>query len=111
MSISDPEVEANEPTAVNGDPNFVLAPTQGRPGEARRSAGAAPSPTRSSRWSRSAATSSAPASLILLSQLSPAAVNAPGQFATNIELDSLFPVAVVIALAFGGVYRVTHRRL
>ena len=30
---------------------------------------------------------------------------------TNLEIDSLFPVAVVIALASGGVYRVTHRRL
>ena len=29
----------------------------------------------------------------------------------NTQIDSLFPVAVVIALASGGVYRVTHRRL
>ena len=38
-------------------------------------------------------------------------MNAPGQLVTNIQLDSLFPVAVVIALASGGMYRVTHRRL
>ncbi len=52
-----------------------------------------------------------PLSLFLLSQLSAVAVNAPGQLVSNIQLDSLFPVAVVIALASGGVYRVTHRRL
>ena len=38
-------------------------------------------------------------------------VNAPGQLVTNMQIDSLFPVAVVIALASGGIYRVTHRRL
>src|SRR5580692_11734333 len=52
-----------------------------------------------------------PLSLVLLSQLSAGAVNAPGRLLTNLEVDSLFPVAVVIALASGGVYRVTHRRL
>jgi exopolysaccharide biosynthesis polyprenyl glycosylphosphotransferase len=52
-----------------------------------------------------------PVSLVLLSQLSAVAVNAPGRLLTNVEIDSLFPVAVVIALASGGVYRVTHRRL
>jgi exopolysaccharide biosynthesis polyprenyl glycosylphosphotransferase len=52
-----------------------------------------------------------PLSLIVLSHLSAVAVNAPRQLLTNLELDSLFPVAVVIALASGGVYRVTHRRL
>jgi exopolysaccharide biosynthesis polyprenyl glycosylphosphotransferase len=52
-----------------------------------------------------------PLSLVLLAQLSAVPVNAPGQLATNIQLDSLFPVAVVIALASGGIYRVTHRRL
>ena len=38
-------------------------------------------------------------------------VNAPSQLLTNIKIDSLFPVAVILALALGGVYRVTHRRL
>ena len=52
-----------------------------------------------------------PLSLILLSHLSAVPVNAPGQLVTNIQIDSLFPVTVVIALASGGVYRVTHRRL
>jgi exopolysaccharide biosynthesis polyprenyl glycosylphosphotransferase len=52
-----------------------------------------------------------PLSLVLLSHLSAVAVNAPGRLASNIQVDSLFPVAVVIALASGGVYRVTHRRL
>jgi exopolysaccharide biosynthesis polyprenyl glycosylphosphotransferase len=52
-----------------------------------------------------------PLSLVLLSRISAVPVNAPGQLLTNLQIDSLFPVAVVIALASGGVYRVTHRRL
>ena len=52
-----------------------------------------------------------PFSLILLSYLSAVPVNARGQLVTNLQIDSFFPVAVVIALASGGVYRVTHRRL
>jgi exopolysaccharide biosynthesis polyprenyl glycosylphosphotransferase len=52
-----------------------------------------------------------PLSLVLLSHLSAVPVNAPRQLLTNLEIDSLFPVAVVLALASGGVYRVTHRRL
>ena len=65
---------------------------------------------------RSAATSCAPASplplsLVLLAGLSSVPVNEPGQLMTNMKIDSLFPVAVVVALALGGVYRVTHRSL
>jgi exopolysaccharide biosynthesis polyprenyl glycosylphosphotransferase len=52
-----------------------------------------------------------PLSLVLLSQLSAVPVNASGQLVRNLQIDSLFPVAVVIALASGGIYRVTHRRL
>jgi exopolysaccharide biosynthesis polyprenyl glycosylphosphotransferase len=52
-----------------------------------------------------------PLSLLLLSSLSSASVNSSGRLLTNIELDSLFPVAVVLALALAGVYRVAHRRL
>jgi exopolysaccharide biosynthesis polyprenyl glycosylphosphotransferase len=52
-----------------------------------------------------------PLALVLLSRLSTVAVNAPSQLVTNIKIDSLFPVAVVLTLALGGVYRVTHRRL
>ncbi len=52
-----------------------------------------------------------PLSLVVLSHLSAVPVNGPGQLLTNVQLDSLFPVAVVVALASGGVYRVTHRRL
>ncbi len=52
-----------------------------------------------------------PLSLLLLSRLSSVRVNAPGRLLANMQVDSLFPVAVVIALALGGVYRVAHRRL
>ncbi len=52
-----------------------------------------------------------PLALLVLAEVSSVAVNATGRLMTNLEIDSLFPVAVVIALAFGGVYRVTHRSL
>ena len=52
-----------------------------------------------------------PLALLLLAQVSSVSVNAVGQLMTNLEIDSLFPVAVVVALASGGVYRVTHRSL
>ncbi len=52
-----------------------------------------------------------PLSLILLSRLSSVQPNALGQLTTNLKLDSLFPFAVVLALALGGVYRVARRRL
>ena len=52
-----------------------------------------------------------PLSLLILSMLSSVQANAAGQLITNMKIDSLFPVAVVIALAFGGIYRVTHRQL
>ena len=52
-----------------------------------------------------------PFALLVLSRLSSVPVNASGRLLANMEIDSLFPVAVVLALALGGVYRVTHRRL
>ena len=52
-----------------------------------------------------------PLSLILLSRLSSVQANPLGQLTTNLKLDSLFPFAVVLALALGGVYRVARRRL
>ena len=52
-----------------------------------------------------------PLSLLLLSSFSSASVNASGRLLTNMKLDSLFPVAVVLALALAGFYRVAHRRL
>ena len=52
-----------------------------------------------------------PFALLVLSKLSSVPVNASGRLLANMEIDSLFPVAVVLALALGGVYRVTHRRL
>ena len=49
--------------------------------------------------------------MILLSHVSSVPVNASGELLTNIRVDSLFPVALVLALALGGVYRVANRRL
>ena len=52
-----------------------------------------------------------PLSLLFLSLFSAVQVNQLDRLTVNAKLDSFFPVAVVIALAVGGVYRVTHRRL
>ena len=53
-----------------------------------------------------------PLSLLLLSRLSSASVErVRAELLANVKLDSLFPVAVVLALALGGTYRVAHRRL
>jgi len=52
-----------------------------------------------------------PLALVLLSVLSSVRANSFQLLARNISVDSFFPVAVVIALALGGMYRVTHQRL
>jgi exopolysaccharide biosynthesis polyprenyl glycosylphosphotransferase len=52
-----------------------------------------------------------PLALILLSHLSTVAVNAPRELVSNLTIDSIFPVTVVLALAIGGIYRVAHRPL
>jgi exopolysaccharide biosynthesis polyprenyl glycosylphosphotransferase len=52
-----------------------------------------------------------PLSLILLSQLSSVPVNDLGDLLSNMKVDSLFPVALVLALAVGGAYRVANRRM
>jgi exopolysaccharide biosynthesis polyprenyl glycosylphosphotransferase len=52
-----------------------------------------------------------PLSLLLLTKVSSAPPNSIHLLAQNLSYDSLFPAAVVIALALGGMYRATHRRL
>ena len=52
-----------------------------------------------------------PIALVFLSKVSSVPTNAPVMFLTNMKVDSFFPVAVVLAFAIGGVYRVTNRRL
>jgi exopolysaccharide biosynthesis polyprenyl glycosylphosphotransferase len=52
-----------------------------------------------------------PLSLLLLSVLSSVPINSVHQLGTNFAVDSLFPVAVILTMALGGMYRTTHRRL
>jgi exopolysaccharide biosynthesis polyprenyl glycosylphosphotransferase len=52
-----------------------------------------------------------PLGILLLSQLSSAPANSLSLFTTNAALNSFFPVAVVLALALGGTYRVSHHSL
>ena len=52
-----------------------------------------------------------PLSLVLLSQISSVPTNSIHRLWSNFTLDSLFPISVVVALALGGMYRSTHRRM
>jgi exopolysaccharide biosynthesis polyprenyl glycosylphosphotransferase len=52
-----------------------------------------------------------PLSLVILAFASSAHINSMSLLGQNLATDSLFPVAVILALALGGMYRVTHQRL
>jgi exopolysaccharide biosynthesis polyprenyl glycosylphosphotransferase len=52
-----------------------------------------------------------PLALLVLSRASSVSSNSVSLLWKNAEVDSLFPIAVVVALALGGMYRSTHRRL
>jgi lipopolysaccharide/colanic/teichoic acid biosynthesis glycosyltransferase len=52
-----------------------------------------------------------PLSLFLLSIVSNQRYNSIQNLGSNLKLDSYFPAAAIVALALGGMYRVTHRRL
>ncbi len=52
-----------------------------------------------------------PVSLFLFSQISRVSANSLHKLGTNFTVDSLFPISVIIALALGGMYRSTSRRL
>src|SRR5580692_9769367 len=123
MSISESKVGTVKPTAASGlanEPNFAIPSELSVPRRRRRqSRGASPYRSVTDReltlmqisCDFVCACIALPVALVLLSVLSSVPTNAPSQFATSIKIDSLFPLAVVIALAFGGVYRVTHRQL
>src|SRR5580704_1028219 len=103
MSISDPEVKVREETITSSPPGGKASPYRTITDKELTLVQIC--------CDFVCACIALPLSLVLLSQLSAVAVNAPGRLLTNLQIDSLFPVAVVIALASGGVYRVTHRRL
>jgi exopolysaccharide biosynthesis polyprenyl glycosylphosphotransferase len=52
-----------------------------------------------------------PLALLVLSAVSTVHDNSARHLFTNVRVDSLFPVGVVLALALGGTYRVAHQRL
>jgi exopolysaccharide biosynthesis polyprenyl glycosylphosphotransferase len=129
MSISDPKVEAGTRPVKTGDrtatnavvdePSLATPPPLPVPHDGVGTGAASPHRTISDRdltliqvsCDFVCACIALPLSLILLSRLSTVRVNELGRLLTNMEIDSLFPVAVVVALALGGIYRVTHRRL
>ena len=126
MSISDSKVETGrrtvDRTAVNAvpdAPNLATPPPLPVPHASGGTRAASPDHTIGERdfmlmqisCDFVCACIALPLSLIVLSKISAVPVNASGRLLPNMEVDSLFPVAVVIALALGGVYRVAHRRL
>jgi exopolysaccharide biosynthesis polyprenyl glycosylphosphotransferase len=122
MSISDPKVDGavhNSANAVVSDSNFAIPPWRQATSDRGSHKAGSPHRTITDReltlvqvcCDFVCAYLALPLSLYILAHVSPASINATGQLMANLKIDSLFPVAVVVALAMGGVYRVTHRRL
>jgi exopolysaccharide biosynthesis polyprenyl glycosylphosphotransferase len=123
MRISDSRVGTAEPTAASGivrEPNFALPPEISVPRDRRHQ------PRRTSPYRSISdreftlvqvscdficACIALPVALLLLSALSSAPINGAPELGVSIKIDSFFPIAVVLALAFVGVYRVSHRQL
>ena len=113
-------VESTAANAHTDDANFSIHAPLDRPGDRRRRHRAT-SPYRSVSDRELSlmqvcndficACVALPLALILFSYISPLAVNGRATWSTTCTVDSFFPVAVVIALAIGGVYRATSRRL
>ena len=117
MSILGPKTDAARSTSVNAvaaDTNFAIPSRLGAPGSG-------PSPRHSITDREFAiahicadffwACAALPLSLLILSLVSSVATNSLHQLHRNLVVDSLFPLAVVVALALGGAYRITNRRL
>ena len=121
--VIDRTASPEDSTAANtyaNDANFSIHAHLDRPGETRRR-NRATSPYRSVSdrelslmvvcndfiW----AILALPLALIVFSHISTLGVNSQSALVHNLTVDSFFPVAVVISLAIGGVYRVTSRRL
>ena len=122
MSISESKVGTVEPTAasgVAGESNFAIPSELSVPRQRRRRRSTSPYRSISDReltlmqlsCDFICACIALPIALMLLSVLSSVPTNSPAYFGASLKIDSFFPVAVVLALAFGGVYRVTHRQL
>jgi exopolysaccharide biosynthesis polyprenyl glycosylphosphotransferase len=123
FKVFDRTANPDEATAANAftdDANFSILAQLDRPGESRRRHRATtPYRNVSDRelslmqacsdflW----ACVAVPIALVIFSHISTLPVNAQGELLHNLTVDSLFPVAVVISLAIGGVYRSTSRRL
>ncbi len=117
MSIFGSKTDVPGTTSVNAvatEPNFAIPPRVGATGSGRS--------RRRSITDREFAMThlcsdfvwacvALPLSLIILSVVSDVRTNALSQLHRSIVVDSLFPVAVLVALALGGTYRVTNRRL
>jgi exopolysaccharide biosynthesis polyprenyl glycosylphosphotransferase len=129
MSITDPKLKTGKRTlkthvrttvnAVVEDPNLATSPPHPVPHDSDDTSAAFPARTISDRdltlmqisCDFVCACIALPLSLLVLSRLSSVSANASGLLLANMRVDSLFPVAVVVALALGGTYRVAHRRL
>ena len=129
MSISDPKLKSDKRTlktrdrttvnAVADEPNLATPPPLPVPHDSDDTRVASPARTINDRdltlmqisCDFVCACIALPLSLLVLSKLSSVSANASGLLLANIKVDSIFPIAVVVALALGGTYRVAHRRL
>ncbi len=113
-------VESTAANAYTDDANFSIHTPLDRPGELRRRHRAT-TPYRSVSDRELSlmqvcndficACLALPLALILFSHISTLPVNSQSNLISNLTIDSFFPVAVVISLAIGGVYRTTSQRL
>jgi exopolysaccharide biosynthesis polyprenyl glycosylphosphotransferase len=119
MSLSDPKTRNSEPTAANaGVPasNFALPIALPEPSALKVRAKGHSITDRTLQAIQVCtdfvcACIALPLSLLLLSIISAQRYNSLQNFGSNLKLDSYFPLAAIMALALGGMYRVTHRRL
>jgi exopolysaccharide biosynthesis polyprenyl glycosylphosphotransferase len=120
MSITNPKLGSADTTAANSgaaDPNFAVPPTLPEPssdpsmGTRNRSVTDQELVMVQMCTDFLCACIALPLSLVILSIFSTASTNSIHLFRTNVAVDSFFPAAVVIALALGGMYRTTQRRL
>ena len=129
MSSSDPKVKTGrgalgraigrQRTPVVDEPSLAAPPPLPEPHDSDDARAASPSRTINDRdltlmqisCDFVCACIALPLSLLVLSRYSSASSNESGRLLANMRVDSLFPIAVVVALALGGTYRVAHRRL
>ncbi|HEY1832659.1 MAG TPA: sugar transferase [Acidimicrobiales bacterium] len=116
MSISDRETKVGGSTSANATaavPNFAVVPPMRDPSTVTRRREISDRESVFIKLTGDFVSTciALPLSLLIFSVFSAVRVNSLALFGQNLIRDCIFPVAVVIALACGGMYRVAHQRL